>query len=179
MEEIIYAPVQYVSDPLIGCMEKTYMNSFPEVERRDFALVKELLKNNSRFKAYALLKGDAYAGFITVWMLDEFVYVEHFAIDEAFRSGGIGGKALQRFLAEIGLPVVLEVERPLDEMSKRRIGFYERLGFSLDYNDYKQPPYRKENEWLDLYLMSYGDINLEVAYGTVKDKIYSHVYGVV
>lgn len=179
MEEIICIPVQEVTDSLLDRVEKTYVESFPEAERRDFSLVKELIRgNNPRFKMFALLNKEEYAGFITVWELDEFVYVEHFAIEEAARSGGLGGKALQQYLSASERPVVLEVEHPLDEMSKRRIGFYERLGFRLDNHDYKQPPYRKDEEWLDLYLMSYGEIDLNQSYELVKAKIYKYVYGV-
>ena len=72
---------------------------------------------------------DRYVGFITGWLFDGYTYVEHFAIDPAASNGGIGAEAMKQFLVFCGTPVVLEVEMPTDEMSKRRIGFYERLGF--------------------------------------------------
>ena len=52
---------------------------------------------------------------------------------------------MKQFLVFCGTPVVLEVEMPTDEMSKRRIGFYERLGFELDNQVYHQPPYAQRN----------------------------------
>ena len=64
------------------------------------------------------------------------------------RNGGIGAEAMKQFLAFCGTPVVLEVEMPADEMSKRRIGFYERLGFKLDNHVYHQLLTGKvENGW--------------------------------
>ena len=72
---------------------------------------------------YALSKEDRYVGFITGWLFDGYTYVEHFAIDPAARNGGIGAEAMKQFLVFCGTSVVLEVEMPTDEMSKRRISF--------------------------------------------------------
>ena len=105
-------------------------------------------------------------------------YVEHFAIDPAARNGGIGAEAMKQFLVFCGTPVVLEVEMPTDEMSKRRIGFYERLGFKLDNQVYHQPPYREGGEWLEMRLMTYGDVDLEYSFEQVKNCLHKNVYGV-
>ena len=121
--------VKDFSDPVLDLIERTYTESFPEVERRDFSLVRNLVRDESRFIVYALSKESRYVGFITGWLFDGYTYVEHFAIDPAARNGGIGAEAMKQFLVFCGTPVVLEVEMPTDEMSKRRIGFYERLGF--------------------------------------------------
>ena len=139
--------VKDFSDPALDLIERTYTESFPEVERRDFSL-------------------------------DGYTYVEHFAIDPAARNGGIGAEAMKQFLVFCGTPVVLEVEMPTDEMSKRRIGFYERLGFKLDNQVYHQPPYREGGEWLEMRLMTYGDVDLEHSFELVKNCLHKNVYGV-
>ena len=41
---IISKPVREIGDPLLDLVEKTYTSSFPEVERRDFFLVRKLLE---------------------------------------------------------------------------------------------------------------------------------------
>lgn len=171
--------IETVENPLLKPIESTYLASFPVSERRDFELLKQLLINESRFLVTALLKDGEYAGFITSWQFSEFCYIEHFAIDESARNGGIGGKALQQFLSVCDVPVVLEVELPVEEMSKRRVGFYERLGFKLDTNPYRQPPYRVGEEWLDLRLMTYGTIDLKTSYEDVRYNLYKYVYQVV
>lgn len=107
-----------------------------------------------------------------------FVYAEHFAIDESARNGGIGAKAMTSFLALHEDPVVLEVEMPTEEMSKRRIGFYERLGFVLDHHVYFQPPYRKGEAFLEMRLMTHGKLDLEQSFERVKTIIHQNVYGV-
>lgn len=171
-------PVCGEADPLLDQVEITYNRSFPENERRAFSLVKELIRQEPRFTLYTLHKDSEYAGFITTWELDDFSYVEHFAIDESARNGGIGGKAMKQVIAMCNRPVVLEVELPADEMSRRRIGFYERLGFVLDNHSYRQPPYREGDSWLEMRLMAYGPLALETSFESVRDLIYHHVYGV-
>lgn len=170
--------VDNFSDPLLDKVEKTYTGSFPEAERRAFSLVRDLVKDDPRFIVYALFKDRAYAGFITAWRFGSYTYVKHFAIDESARNGGIGAEAMKQFLALHETPVVLEVEIPTEEMSKRRIGFYERLGYVLDDHVYYQPPYREGESFLEMRLMTYGDIDLDQLFEEVRDNIHRHVYGV-
>ena len=72
--------------------------------------------------------------------------------------------------------VILEVERPEDEMSRRRIGFYERCGFTLCKQDYLQPPYRKGGEAVPLYLMFIHTESIDGQYTQIRDEIYREVY---
>ena len=111
--------------------------------------------------------------------MSDYRYVEHFSIDESARNGGLGVKAVITFINQSDLPIVLEVERPNDEMSKRRIGFYERLGFQLHTHDYSQPPYRAADDWLPMRLMSFGEIDMNERYEHVKSHIHKHVYQVM
>ena len=67
---------------------------------------------------------------------------------------------------------------PTEEMSKRRIGFYERLGFVLDHHVYFQPPYRKGEAFLEMRLMTHGELDLERSFERVKTIIHQNVYGV-
>jgi len=48
--------VKDFSDPALDLIERTYTESFPEVERRDFSLVRNLVRDESRFIVYALSK---------------------------------------------------------------------------------------------------------------------------
>ena len=170
--------VKDFSDPLLDKVEKTYNDSFPEAERRAFSLVRELVKEEPRFTVYTLFKDGVYAGFITAWRFTAFIYVEHFAIDAFSRNGGIGGESMKQFMVLCDAPVVLEVEMPADEMSKRRIGFYERLGYVLDNHVYFQPPYRPGESLLEMRLMTHGKIDLSKSFEDVKNNLYRYVYGV-
>lgn len=170
--------IENSSDTLLDKVEKTYNASFPEAERRAFSLVRELVDIEQRFSVFTLMKDGEYVGFITAWSFAGFTYIEHFAINPSARNGGVGGQAMRAFMASCGSPIVLEVEIPADEMSVRRIGFYERLGYTLDSHTYFQPPYRKGEPPLEMRLMSYGDINLRQSFEEVKRNLYLYVYGV-
>lgn len=176
-DRIICRPLTDAADAFIEQVKATYEASFPAMERRDFELVRALMKENPLFTLYALLRGETYVGFITAWRFDSFVYIEHFAIEEAARNGGIGAEALGQFLSFTSLPVVLEVELPADDLSRRRVRFYERLGFVLDSHVYFQPPYHPGDQPLEMRLMQYGGLNLEQAFPEVRKQIYREVYG--
>lgn len=175
---VVCKPIQDYDNPLLNRIEKTYNDSFPEGERRDFSLIRDLIRDDPRFFMYALLRDEEYVGFITGWIFSDFTYLEHFAIDASARNGGIGGAAMKQFLAFCETPVVLEVEMPTDEMSKRRIGFYERLGFVLDSHLYYQPPYREGEPWLEMRYMTYGPLDLNTSFEEIKKMIYKYVYNV-
>lgn len=164
------------ADENLSKVQSTYVLSFPETERRDFILFCKLIAEEPVFKLFTILMDDKYAGFITCWQFSGFVYVEHFAIDESMRSGGIGSIAMQSFLTLMDNPVVLEVEAVVDDLTARRVRFYEALGFKLHSQAYKQPPYRESDSWYDMKLMSYGEFDLDAAYESVRDCIYSQVY---
>lgn len=162
--------------PYLPKVQSTYTFSFPETERRDFYLFCELLEKQPVFNLFVILKEHKYVGFITYWQFEQFVYVEHFAIDAAFRSGGIGSIVMKEALKQVDSDVVLEVEDPIDDLTQRRVRFYEALGFNLYGADYKQPPYRESDSWYDMKLMSYGNIDMEKEYEAVRDCLYTYVY---
>ncbi len=58
--------------------------------------------------------------------------------------------------------MLIEVEKPTDDESRRRISFYEKNGFRLreDIN-YVQPPYSPEQSGVEItLLMTHGDVKL-------------------
>ena len=85
---------------------------------------------------------------------------------------------MEALLKEFPGIIILEVERPEDEMSTRRIAFYQRCGFTLCNQDYLQPPYRKGGKSLPLYLMYAGTDSIDEQYPEIRDEIYQKVYDV-
>ena len=152
-------------------IERIYTESFPLDERRDFSEVIRLLEENDNFFIVLLSDENKAVGFISS-------YVEHFAVDSSCRGSGYGATAMTELLKRINNPAVLEVEKPLDNISQRRIRFYERLGFVLCTRSYTQPPYSPEKQPLELYLMSFGKIDLNQVFDTVASRIHQKVYGV-
>jgi ribosomal protein S18 acetylase RimI-like enzyme len=169
---------QEMSDNNKKLLEKTYEESFPVNERRDFSLIKLLIKEENRFEISGIYQGQEYVGFISRWDFSSFLYIEHFAIDPLKRNHKIGYKVLTQMVNTSNKPIILEVEMPNNELSERRIGFYKRIGFTLDDHVYFQPPYHQTDSWFEMRLMSYGKIDLGDSFGDIRDCLYKNVYGV-
>lgn len=162
----------------LSFIERVYTDSFPQDERRDFDEVVRLIRENDDFTIALLSNGEQPVGFISYWPWSDFTYMEHFAIDNRFRGAGYGAESMTALLKLLDKPAVLEVEKPTDDLSKRRIAFYQRLGFVLNTHPYIQPPYSPDRQPLELYLMSYGNFDLDRVFDTVVTRIHNRVYGV-
>ncbi|TKH42891.1 GNAT family N-acetyltransferase [Paenibacillus terrae] len=151
--------------------------SFPETECRIFASQKALLTHPS----YRLITEKGEQGhtiaFLAGWEFTHFRFVEHIAVDQAIRGGGLGKKLMSRFISQSDKLVVLEVEPPEDEWTRRRIGFYERLGFHLNDFEYVQPPLRAGQTDLRLQIMSYPYALTEQDFAPFRQILYTEVYG--
>lgn len=158
-------------------VEALLHTAFPREERRDSVQQRDYSDNNPLFFNNIILEADKPIGMISYWKLEGFFYIEHFAIDPNLRNGGYGKLVLEAIKEKLQSPIVLEVEEPTDEMSTRRIHFYQRLGFILHENPYMQPPYRKGDSGLPMHLMSYGNIDMTKDFEKVKNSIYKEVYG--
>ena len=71
------------------------------------------------------------------------------------RNGGLGDRMVKAFLERFGKPFFIEVEPPEDELTRRRIGFYERNGFVLNDYDYVQPSLGEGKEPVPLRIMTW------------------------
>jgi len=156
--------------------ENLLTTAFPKEERRELSLQRKYTDHNKQFNNNILLVDEDPIGFISYWDFDDFLYVEHFAIDETKRNGGYGKLVLNVLKEKLQRPIVLEVELPKDEISKRRISFYQRQGFQLWEKEYQQPPYRKGDNYLPMYLMIQGELNNSIDFDQVKDTLYKEVY---
>jgi len=152
-----------------------YTEAFPPDERRPLADLKRLLTRNDYF-CDVLLKAGEPVGLFFAWNLTGFRYIEHFAIAPAFRGQIIGRTALNRFLAQSCLPVVLEVEPPVNETNSRRIRFYEKEGFESCPQPFIQPPYAPGQNSVELRLMERGGALLKQNFERVKKELYRTVY---
>ena len=102
--------------------------SFPRDEIRPHEGQKKLLDIPEYQLFVAEDEGEVIA-FLATWDFDEFVFLEHFAVDTSKRNAGVGSQLLQEVIQHFGKMACLEVELPDCEISVRRIHFYERNGF--------------------------------------------------
>lgn len=118
---------------------------FPYEERRSFSHHKQCFES-SEFEAYLLKEDGETVGFIDLWSFEDFVFLEHFAVDSEKRCGGYGTKALCELKKLAGKrKIILEAEEPESELAARRIAFYERNGFYVNPYPYEQPSFHGEN----------------------------------
>lgn len=157
-------------------VESLFLEAFPVDERRPVEAQRDNVDNDARFHCLLATDDDAPVGFITYWDFESYCYCEHFATAPLSRNGGRGSIILQRLLQLTGKPLVLEVEPPADEMTRRRVAFYSRNGLVLhDDFSYIQPSYRPDGKPVPLKLMSSPSIDpdsLEAIAGSIHRVVY-------
>ena len=129
-----------------------YEKSFPIEERRDFSLVLDIYKTDL-LSLNLIYDNETMVGILNIWDFNDFLYIEHLAVSEQYRNRKIASKVLEQLNTQNKL-IVLEVELPNDELSKRRIDFYQRNSFSIQPYPYFQPPYRKGEERIKMHIMT-------------------------
>ena len=149
--------------------------AFIREERRDREPARALLQN-PLYHLYHLEADGTRVGFVALWTLGEWTFMEHLAIDGQYRNRGYGAMALDVLKRRFDR-IVLEVEQPTTEMAARRIGFYERNGFCQNDYPYRQPSYREPGDEIDMILMTYPTPAADCA--AVVDTLYRHVYKIL
>ena len=118
-----------------------FESAFPDEERPPFGELKNRNTDKFHFMVATNDDGDEPIGILTYWTFDDFVYIEHFAIDEDLRNQGLGKAVFLNFLSQQTQQVVLEVEHPHDETSEHRVEFYSSMGLYTNPQDNLQPAY--------------------------------------
>jgi ribosomal protein S18 acetylase RimI-like enzyme len=154
-------------------IREIYENSFPEDERRDFTSLSDLLVNNEDIHISLFAENGLVNAFIIYWNFTDFIYIEHFAVDRKFRGQGWGTKIMQAFMNNVQTPIVMEVELPHDDISRKRIAFYERLSFAAFPQPYVQPSYGEGKREVEMRLMRFGQIDFEYVKSTLYAKVYA------
>lgn len=158
-------------DRIFSIME----NSFPSDEYRTYEEQKKLLLNK-KYDIYTFIIKERIQGFISIWKFDDFLYIEHLAVDADCRNHGAGAKLLDEMKNLFPGRICLEVELPVTEMAKRRIGFYKRNGFSVNDYPYMQPAYSKEKNPIELRIVSSQGLLSGEEFTDVRDALYREVY---
>ncbi|KAA6335082.1 hypothetical protein EZS27_016643 [termite gut metagenome] len=147
-------PVKGIDSLLFSSFWTIYESSFPLSERRSLDDQIRIFSNETYFLEVWEENGKV-VGFIGWWDCDDLRFVEHYAIHTDCRSNGYGSRFLSGWIAKSDIPVLLEIEPVVDEITQRRHHFYRKLGFKDNTITHYQPPYHKETAALNLWLMSY------------------------
>lgn len=146
-----------------------YRASFPAHELREPASQERILADGE-YHFTLIHDGDAFAGLVLYWETADWIYVEHFCIQPQLRNRGCGQRALA-LLAGAGKPVILEIDPPADELSRRRKAFYRRCGFAENPYPHVHPPYHRGNKGHDLVVMSAPAAITPEEYAAFRDHL--------
>lgn len=130
-------------------------------DRDDFC--PDIISNNGQF-----------AGIIFYWLYREQCFIEHLATLPSLRGQGIGAAAVNELTSRHSL-TVLEIDPVVDDISRRRKGFYERIGFVENPYKYRHPGYAPEFTKHPLTVMSAPRILTPAEFETFKDFNYNTV----
>lgn len=149
--------IKSTDDKYFDPVWEIYNTSFPSSERRVLEHQKIALKN----KLYHLdcyIEDDKAVGLLAYWDFPDYLYIEHFAINSALRSGGYGSRILRSLLGSTQKTVIIEIDPQIDDISVRRRNFYERLGFIRNPYVHPTPNYQPEHHAdMNLTIMTYPE----------------------
>ncbi|MBS4061986.1 MAG: GNAT family N-acetyltransferase [Bacteroidetes bacterium] len=164
------------SDIDFEAISALYISAFPEDERRSVDVLKKMINQQPEMVFYTIILNDLFAGFLILWQFEKFFYIEHLAINDKQRSFGLGKKVIESIKQIFPGIILLEVEPPLDELSVRRVRFYERSGYKTVLKKYMQPPYDKNKKPIPMWVLSndeqISDSDLKEYLTTIRLKVY-------
>ena len=124
----------------ISRLYSAYEKTFPADERRDEEQFLTLIEKPDCY-IFGVNFEEKLVGYLILWELETCYFLEHFEVFEEFRNLKLGEKILTELKVKMNRIVLESEPRNLDEMAARRIGFYERNGFSIIDENYLQPSY--------------------------------------
>ncbi|MDD2590995.1 MAG: GNAT family N-acetyltransferase [Fermentimonas sp.] len=130
-----------------------YEKSFPVAERRK---INDHLRAcaDERFFPLSIWEGQQLIGLMFFWEWDTYRYLEHLAVNPEIRGHGYGSQLL-RYLCDSEHTIILEIDPLDDELSVRRLQFYERSGYTLTPFRFVHLPYRIDGQEQELLILSY------------------------
>lgn len=130
-----------------------YEKSFPLAEQRKR---KDHLRTckDALFHPISVFDAEEFIGFVFYWEWDNYRYVEYLAVSSSIRGRGYGSQILKH-LCDGTHTIILEIDPLINELSVRRLQFYERVGFTLTPFRFMHLPYRLESEAQELLILSY------------------------
>lgn len=154
---------------------RLFEDSFVPAELRPYQAFKDLFQQGA-FDLYEYEENQQMLGAMIVWEFETFAYIENFAVSLSLRNQGIGTKMLDCIEKKIDKQLVLEVEVPYDDLSHRRIQFYQRNHFVLNDFGYVQPALRENVPDVHLQLMTYPQESTKKELEKMKEQIFRTVY---
>lgn len=155
-----------------------YQISFPLHEQRE-ASSQAMILHDDTYHFELIYDEGIFVGIVLYWENLDYIYIEHFCILPEMRNKQYGQRALS-LLKEQKNTLILEIDPPIDSVSEKRKGFYERCGFVENPYAHIHPPYHKGCNGHKLVIMSspaaISQAEYAVFYTHLQDKIMNDVF---
>jgi ribosomal protein S18 acetylase RimI-like enzyme len=171
---LLFKRITQADELALGEIKPLYENTFPQYERRTWDALLKLLAE-PKMSLNTIISDQQFIGFVIYWKLEEWLYIEHFAIIPGMRGQQLGTGVIQLLLAEAGGKLILETEPAITGEAIRRIEFYQKLGLEVINHPYNQPAYRSEEKPFPMLLMTslyLGQQECERVTGLIKQEVY-------
>jgi len=133
-----------------------YEESFPKEEKRTLQEQIKLLEKDTYTMA-GHIENNTLVSILFYWRIDSYTYLEHFAINSKLRGQNYGSKILKQFILK-NENIILEIEPIIDEMTQKRLSFYEKFNFVVNQHIHFQVPFRENSEDLKLLLLTQNSV---------------------
>lgn len=130
-----------------------YEESFPVAERRK---LEDHLRAyyNPLFHPLSAWENEELLGIVFYWEWNNYRYIEYLAVSPLLRGKGYGNQMIKH-IKDSEHTIILEIDPLINELSVRRLQFYERAGFTLTPYRFMHLPYRLEAMSQELLILSY------------------------
>ncbi len=130
-----------------------YEESFPVAERRKMDDHKRAFAD-PQFHPLSVWEDDVLLGIAFYWEWSNYRYIEYLAVSKDLRGHGYGFQIIKH-IRDSEHTIILEIDPLENELSVRRLQFYERAGFTLTPYRFMHLPYRLDGESQELLILSY------------------------
>lgn len=130
-----------------------YEKSFPVAERRK---LEDHLRasENDLFNPLSIWDNNQFIGIVFYWEWNNYRYIEYLAVDPDLQGHGYGSRIIKQ-IRDSQHTIILEIDPLINELSVRRLQFYEQAGFALTPYRFMHLPYRLDGEPQELLILSY------------------------
>lgn len=134
-------------------INQLYDRAFPAYEKRSYQGRKSI-QTHEDYYLYYFSDDEIFIGFAACWKIDSFYYIEHLAISTQLRGQGYGQQVLTLLCQKVG-NIILEIDPVIDDVSQKRLRFYQHCGFQRNSYKHVHPSYHPEFPPHKLEILSY------------------------
>lgn len=135
--------IDTIDHPLYKRFEELYQKSFPIFEQRTLTQQLTAFEADQYHLTAFQDQQEQFLGFISYWEFESYIYIEHFAINNALRGKGYGSLILREFIADNRPKItLLEIDPIVDEVSAARLRFYQQSAMHANPYPHTHPAYR-------------------------------------